>query len=98
MIDSSSAMRTFTQVGDRVESAPMRVKVRFFGLSAERAGCAEREFDVTEATVAAVAAAIRKEVPGLDGVRFAVGTDYASEDTALRDGDVVSVIPPVGGG
>ena len=98
MIDSSSAMRTFTLVGDRVESAPMRVKVRFFGLSSERAGCTEREFEVAEATVAAVAAAVRKEVSGLDGVRFAVGTDYASEETLLKDGDVVSVIPPVGGG
>lgn len=31
-------------------------------------------------------------------VRFAVGTDYAAGNPKLRDGDVVSVIPPVGGG
>lgn len=32
------------------------------------------------------------------GVRFAVGTEYATGNPRLRDGDVVSVIPPVGGG
>ena len=31
-------------------------------------------------------------------VRFAIGTDYAAGNPLLRDGDVVSVIPPVGGG
>lgn len=34
----------------------------------------------------------------VNGVRFAIGTEYAAGNPKLHDGDVVSVIPPVGGG
>ena len=81
----------------------MKVRVRFFGYTEEIAGVAEREIEVTGSTVADVAEALRKEIPELasrlDGnVKFAVGTDYAAEDTPVKEGDVVSLRPPVGGG
>jgi molybdopterin converting factor small subunit len=34
----------------------------------------------------------------LDAMRFAVGTEYARPDTPVRADDVVSFLPPVGGG
>ncbi len=82
---------------------PVHVAVRFFGYAAELAGCREGSVDVGDRTVAGVAAALRNAYPGLEPslngtIRFAVGTEYASEETPVGDGDVVSLIPPVGGG
>lgn len=81
----------------------MKVHVRFFGFSAEMAGCRECDVETSEATVAGVVEALRREFPilkrGLDAsVRYAVGTEYAKESTMVREGEVVSVIPPVAGG
>ena len=75
----------------------MKVAVQLFGPAAEQAGASRLEVTVAEATVAAVVAA----VPGLKpdrSTRFAVNTDYAEPSTSVKEGDVVSVIPPVGGG
>lgn len=75
----------------------MRIRVRLFGPLAERAGRDSLEVTVSEPTVRAAVAA----VPGLEidrTVRFAVNTDYAEPETRLKEGDTVSLIPPVGGG
>lgn len=79
----------------------MKVTVQLFGPLAEQAGKARLEVTVSRATVEDVAAALSVAVPGLRidrSVRFAVNTDYAAPGAALREGDVVSLIPPVGGG
>ena len=79
----------------------MKIKVRFFGYVAEKAG--RTDFDVeADPTVAALVEAVKRKLPALStlppSVRFAVNTDYASLSTALKPGDTVSFIPPVGGG
>ncbi len=79
----------------------MRVTVQLFGPLAERAGRPRLEVTVSEGTVRSVLAAVAVAAPGLvldRSVRFAVGTDYADPDAPVREGDVVSLIPPVGGG
>lgn len=82
----------------------MTVVVKFFGPAAERAGRSQLVVRLPDrATVADAAAAARREHPPLEQildapVRFAVGTDYADPSHPLSDNDVVSVIPPVGGG
>ncbi len=79
----------------------MRVAVRLFGPLAEQAGGARFEVTVSGTTVQDVVAALAAAVPGLRidrSVRFAVGTEYADPSAAVREGDVVSLIPPVGGG
>ena len=75
----------------------MKVVVQLFGPLAEAAGTARLEVEVAEPTVAGVVAAL----PDLRvdrSVRFAVNTDYAEPSATVREGDVVSLIPPVGGG
>ena len=75
----------------------MRVAVQLFGPLAEAAGTARLEVETAEPTVAGVVAAL----PHLRvdrSVRFAVNTDYAEPSAPVREGDVVSLIPPVGGG
>lgn len=78
----------------------MRVTVQLFGPLAEQAGRARLEVSLSGATVRDVLDAVRKAEPGLrlDAVRYAVGTDYAELSAPVREGDVVSLIPPVGGG
>jgi len=79
----------------------MKVTVRLFGPLAEQAGAAQLEVVVPGAMVSEVVEAVRKAAPALRidrAVRVAVNTDYAEPSARVRDGDVVSLIPPVGGG
>jgi molybdopterin synthase sulfur carrier subunit len=79
----------------------MKVTVQLFGPLAEQAGRPRLEVAVTEPTVASVVAAAAVAAPALKldrSIRFAVNEDYAEPSTPVRAGDVVSLIPPVGGG
>jgi molybdopterin converting factor subunit 1 len=54
-----------------------------------------------DATVAAAKAQLQRRYPRLEwpkGTLLAVNQEYAGEQTVLRDGDEVAVIPPVSGG
>ena len=74
----------------------MKIAVQLFGPLAEQAGRSRLEVTVTGATVADVVAATGLKLDR--SVRFALGTDYVEASTPVREGDVVSLIPPVGGG
>lgn len=74
----------------------MKVTVQLFGPLAEQAGRSRLEVVVAGATVGDVAAATGLKLDR--SVRFALGTDYVDPSTVVREGDVVSLIPPVGGG
>lgn len=79
----------------------MKVRVRLFGPLAEQAGKSELVVTVTGGTVQDVVAAVAVAAPSLaigKSVRYAVNTDYADPGTSVREEDVVSLIPPVGGG
>src|SRR6266542_808612 len=73
----------------------MSVQVRLFAGLRERAGWSSREIDA--ATVADVWPALGLgEEPA--GLLYAVNREYAERGQELRDGDEVSLIPPVSGG
>ena len=74
----------------------MKVAVQLFGPLAEQAGRSRIEVTTAGTTVGEVVAA--QGFPIDRSVRFAVNTDYAEPTAAVREGDVVSLIPPVGGG
>jgi molybdopterin converting factor small subunit len=79
----------------------MRIRVQLFGPLAEQAGRSELTVTVTGATVKDVVAAVAVAAPALQidrSTRFAVNTDYADPTAMVREEDVVSLIPPVGGG
>ena len=73
---------------------------------AGRLGWAWRDSDAdieasTGSTVRDVVSAVAAAAPALKidrSVRFAVNTDYCEPSASIHDGDVVSLIPPVGGG
>jgi len=74
------------------------VHVRLFGHLAERGK--EISVNVDTATAGAVLAAVARDHPSLKlaGVKVAVNDDYATTNTTVKNGDVVSLLPPVGGG
>ncbi len=81
----------------------LQIRVRFFGYAAELAGCRESVVSTNDPTVAGVVSAARREFPTLgplldDAIRFAVGTEYATLSASVGEGDIVSFLPPVGGG
>ena len=76
----------------------MKVTVRLFGPLAEQAGRSSLELEVAGATVKDVVDAMASALKVDGSVRFAVNTDYAEPSTTLKAGDIVSLIPPVGGG
>jgi len=79
----------------------MKVAVQLFGPLAEQVGLSRLDVSVTGGTVRDVLAAVAVAAPTLRidrSVRFAVNTDYAEPGATVREGDTVSLIPPVGGG
>jgi molybdopterin converting factor small subunit len=79
----------------------MKVAVQLFGPLAEQAGRSRIDIETSGSSLKDVVAALLVTVPALRvdrSVRYAINTDYAEPSAAVREGDVVSLIPPVGGG
>jgi molybdopterin converting factor small subunit len=74
----------------------MKVAVQLFGPLAEQAGRSRLEIETSGTTVGDVVAALGLKID--PSVRFAVNTDYAPAGATIREGDILSLIPPVGGG
>jgi len=81
----------------------MQVKVRYFGMTKEIAGCDQEVVELGEGTCAAdLFAQLQQRFPKLDAFRgsiaLAVNLEYSDGKTILRDHDEVALIPPVSGG
>ena len=79
----------------------MRIQVRFFGPAAEKAGTQNLTVEAI-GTVQSVVDATLQQIPALrdlsGNMKYARNTEYTSLNDPLREGDVVSFLPPVGGG
>ena len=79
----------------------MKIKVKFFGPAAEKAGCADFMLE-SEGTIGTVVEKVLQEFPELktfgSAMKYARNTDYATLNTQLEKGDTISFLPPVGGG
>ena len=81
----------------------MIVKVLYFATAQELASMKSEEMEVPEGdSVGQLATRILSAHPALKpisgSVRFSVNLVVASEDTRLREGDEIGVLPPVAGG
>lgn len=81
----------------------MQLKVNFFSYLREQTGCAELEISVPDGTtLEGLQAQIFARFPNLlalqKSILLAVGVDYQTRDYVLKDGDEVSLFPPVQGG
>ena len=81
----------------------MRVKVNFYSYFKDLTGCAESaEEIVTGASLGALYQQLTARFPRLavmeKSTLMAVGVDYQPRGYVLKDGDEVSLFPPVQGG
>ena len=81
----------------------MKIRVQFFSYLREHVGCTGTEADVrTGCTLGELYEQLLTQFPKLAAMRrstlLAVGVDYQPRDYVLRDGDEVSLFPPVQGG
>ncbi len=81
----------------------MRIHIRYFAALREAAGRDEETLDVADGALVGVVRDLlstRHEALSLLLPRCAVAVNkaYAGLDTALRDGDELAFLPPVGGG
>ncbi|HVS30129.1 MAG TPA: MoaD/ThiS family protein [Thermoanaerobaculia bacterium] len=81
----------------------MKVRLLFFAVLRDIAGKSEAELSLAEGTRAAdVWQSMRRDYLALRDYTqpplIAINEEYASPETALRDGDELAFIPPVAGG
>jgi sulfur-carrier protein len=81
----------------------MRIQVRFWSYFRDLAGVSEAVVDVPDkGAVSDVLDAVGAAFPKIAAARgcalVAVGVEYATAQTPLKAGDVVSLFPPVQGG
>jgi len=81
----------------------MRVHVHFYARCRELAGCAETTAELTDGgTIAQLLERLWVRFPQMaafdPSLLIAVGVDYQPRDCTLKDGDEVSLLPPVQGG
>ncbi len=81
----------------------MNVRIRLFAVAKELAGRDLISLELPAgSTVAQLRAKLAADIPALAAVLphilFAVGSDYAKEDTVIAAGSEVACIPPVSGG
>jgi len=80
----------------------MKIQILFFGIAAEIVETSSTYIEVVEAsTVANVKNFLQKnyaQLKHLNSYAIAVNESYAPDDLALKNNDIIAVIPPVSGG
>lgn len=78
----------------------MRVRVEYFAVLREHAGCSHEEVETQAATLRALFAELeaRHGFPRLPSLKVALNAEFRDWESPLADGDTVVFIPPVAGG
>jgi len=81
----------------------MNVRVNFYSYLREQTGCAQTETALpADSTLGALHEQLMRQFPKLAAMKkstlLAVGVDYQPRDYVLKEGDEVSLFPPVQGG
>jgi len=81
----------------------MIVRVLYFAAAQDLTSRKSEQMELArESTLGSLAAEILRAHPALKllrgSIRFSVNLEVVDEDTALREGDEVGVLPPVAGG
>ena len=81
----------------------MKVLVRFFAQLKDATGASQLAYELPDgARVSELLAMLYRGFSGLEKwdahIRVAVGVEWVVREHALRDGDSVSIMPPVSGG
>lgn len=90
------------QDGSEAGGTPVmaRVRVEYFAVLRERAGCREEELDTQAGSARALFAELeaRHGFPRLPSFQVAINEEFRDWDSPVSDGDTIVFIPPVAGG
>jgi molybdopterin converting factor subunit 1 len=80
----------------------IKIEMLLFGITTDLLGTSTLEVEIpTESTITFLKAQLLTSYPqleNLDSYAIAVNEAYASNETILKENDVVAIIPPVSGG
>lgn len=80
----------------------MKIQILFFGITTDLVGASNLDLEVADAlTVVGFKNFLKAKYPQLKNINsyaIAVNESYAADELALKEGDVIAVIPPVSGG
>ena len=80
----------------------MKIQVLLFGITTDLLGTSTLELEVpTESTITLLKTQLLASYPQLENIdsyAIAVNEAYASNETVIKENDVVAIIPPVSGG
>jgi molybdopterin converting factor subunit 1 len=80
----------------------MNLKVLLFGISKELIGATSIVFSISpNTTILEFKTQLKKQYPQVTEINsyaIAVNESYASNETVLKENDIIAIIPPVSGG
>lgn len=80
----------------------MEIHLLAFGIAREILGCSRKTMTLEPGTtIGALRRRLEQDAPGLSRLKawaMAVNSEYAQDDTVVKPGDEIAVIPPVSGG
>lgn len=78
----------------------MKIQFRYFGQIAEKTGKSEEFTDLDLSSLSDAQKWLISTYPDLEkaSYKIAVNHSFTSDDTALKDGDELAVLPPFAGG
>ncbi|WP_343328273.1 MoaD/ThiS family protein [Polaribacter staleyi] len=80
----------------------MKIQILFFGITTDLVGASNLDLEIADAlTVVGFKNFLKEEylqLKNINSYAIAVNESYAADELALKEGDVIAVIPPVSGG
>ena len=77
----------------------MEIRIRYFGVIAEKTGCFEEEISIDNGRVTDLLALVIDKYPKLETADFSVAQDkIIVDDTMKLNGKEIAILPPFSGG
>jgi molybdopterin converting factor subunit 1 len=80
----------------------MEIQVLFFGITTDLVNTSQLAFTINKnASILDFKALLKEKYPQLENINsyaIALNESYATDDSLLKENDVVAIIPPVSGG
>ena len=77
----------------------MEIRIRYFGMIAEKTGCYEEQFNIDNGRVTDLIALVMDKYPKLETTDFSVAQDKIIVDDTMRlNGKEIALLPPFSGG
>lgn len=80
----------------------IKIQLLFFGITTDLLGSSSLDIEVSaDATISSLKEQLLAKHPQLENINsyaIALNEEYATDETLLKENDVIAIIPPVSGG